>query len=141
MKKILSLLVLVLVVGTFTACARTLKTCDVATLDGTTVCYDEKLKDIDNRFTGVYTEMSNRIVGVYTDMDKRFVDVHRNYDAQIKEVYSRMDRRFDKLPTLFGGKVIKHTIPVPSDVWIPPVDNSVENGGDKSWNLTPPDEQ
>ncbi|MEI7667401.1 MAG: hypothetical protein WCI62_00205 [Erysipelotrichaceae bacterium] len=45
MKKILSLLVLVLVVGTFTACARTLKTCDVATLDGTTVCYDEKLKE------------------------------------------------------------------------------------------------
>lgn len=44
MKKLWSLLVLVLVVGSFTGCARELQTCDTETLDGTTVCYDEKLE-------------------------------------------------------------------------------------------------
>ena len=43
MKKLISLLVLVLVAATFTGCARTVKTCDVKDLDGTVVCYDEKL--------------------------------------------------------------------------------------------------
>ena len=41
MKKLISLLVLVLVAASFTGCARTLKTCDVKDLDGTIVCYDE----------------------------------------------------------------------------------------------------
>lgn len=44
MKKLISLLILALVVGSFTGCARQLKTCDAASLDGTTVCYDEKLE-------------------------------------------------------------------------------------------------
>ncbi len=44
MKKLLYLAaVLLLVVGSLTACARAKKTCDVAKLDGTTVCFDEKL--------------------------------------------------------------------------------------------------
>jgi arabinogalactan oligomer/maltooligosaccharide transport system substrate-binding protein len=44
MKKLLCLAaVLVLVFGSLTACARKLKTCVVKDLDGTTVCYDEKL--------------------------------------------------------------------------------------------------
>jgi arabinogalactan oligomer / maltooligosaccharide transport system substrate-binding protein len=44
MKKLISLLVLVLVAASFTGCARTLKTCDLDDLDGTVVCYDEKLE-------------------------------------------------------------------------------------------------
>lgn len=44
MKKLISLLVLVLVAASFTGCARTLKTCDAKDLDGTVVCYDEKLE-------------------------------------------------------------------------------------------------
>ncbi|TFG83521.1 MAG: ABC transporter substrate-binding protein [Erysipelotrichales bacterium] len=45
MKKLLSLAaVLLLIVGSLTACGRTLKTCTVKDLDGTTVCYDEKLE-------------------------------------------------------------------------------------------------
>lgn len=43
MKKLISLLVLVLVAASFTGCARTVKTCDLDDLDGTVVCYDEKL--------------------------------------------------------------------------------------------------
>mgnify|MGYP001806372241 CR=1 FL=1 len=45
MKKLLTLAaVLVLVVGSLTACGRTLKTCKAEDLDGTVVCYDEKLE-------------------------------------------------------------------------------------------------
>lgn len=44
MKKLMSLLVLILVVGSFTGCARKLNTCDAESLDGTTVCYDEELE-------------------------------------------------------------------------------------------------
>jgi hypothetical protein len=84
--------------------------------------YDEKFKSIDN-------DLNNRIIGVYNDMDKRFVDVYRNYDSQIKDVYSKMDRRFDKY--------MRKDNP-PMTLYVPPVENnSVENGGDKSWNLTP----
>ena len=44
MKKLISLIVLVLIAGSITGCARALKTCDATKLDGATVCYDEKLK-------------------------------------------------------------------------------------------------
>jgi len=45
MKKLLSFALLsVLIVGSLTACGRTLKTCKVADLDGTIACYDEKLE-------------------------------------------------------------------------------------------------
>ncbi len=44
MKRLISLLVLILIAGSITGCARALKTCDAAKLDGTTVCYDEKLE-------------------------------------------------------------------------------------------------
>ena len=44
MKKLLSLAAIVLlIVGSLTACGRALKSCVVKDLDGTTVCYDEKL--------------------------------------------------------------------------------------------------
>ena len=45
MKKLLGFaLLLALIIGSLTACGRTLKTCKVADLDGTIACYDEKLK-------------------------------------------------------------------------------------------------
>ncbi len=45
MKKLLTLAaVLVLAVGSLTACGRTLKTCKAEDLNGTVVCYDEKLE-------------------------------------------------------------------------------------------------
>lgn len=44
MKKLISLLALVLIAGSITGCARALKTCDAADLDGATICYDEKLE-------------------------------------------------------------------------------------------------
>jgi len=45
MKKLLSFALLsALLIGSLTACGRTLKTCKVADLDGTIACYDEKLE-------------------------------------------------------------------------------------------------
>lgn len=43
MKKLLGLLGVVLAVSTMTGCAREVQTCDTASLDGSTVCFDEEL--------------------------------------------------------------------------------------------------
>jgi arabinogalactan oligomer/maltooligosaccharide transport system substrate-binding protein len=61
MKKLISLLVLVLVAGSITGCARALKTCDAANLDGATVCYDEKLEQ--------YAVESDAVLVVNVDND------------------------------------------------------------------------
>jgi methionyl-tRNA synthetase len=86
--------------------------------------YDDQIKRIDAKIDdGISTAVNN---------------LYSSLEEEIKGVLSKVDSRFDKMER---KNEVKQVLKFGKTVWEPVENDSVENGGDKSWNLTSPEQK